>query len=269
MTIERSAHPPTDEAPPQPHAPWSGTLPFRQYCEPFYPEFFQKAAATLGLNGTELLLDLGCGTGRIALGFAPYVRTLVGVDTELPMLERAGREAARQAIPIRLIHASVEKFHFDEFKFDCATLGNIHWWLDREQTHQVLNHLLSETGKVFICTALPLYDEDTTPWLTEFLAVRRRWNNFDYTPTALQPEAFMQGSSFDLESKVLHTAAARVPVDHLVKRALGYHPTSPDVLGDRVSAFADEIRTSLRPFADSQGLMIDKCYNMGTIFRRR
>ena len=75
----------------------------------------------------------------------------------------------------------------------------------------------------------------------------------------------MQDSGFEVESKVLHANAAKVPVDHLVKRALGYHPTSPDVLGDRVTDFSEEIRNSLRPFVDGLGLLMDKCYNVRII----
>jgi SAM-dependent methyltransferase len=255
--------------PAKPHAPWSGTLPFRQYREPFYPEFFEKAAAALGLTGTESLIDLGCGTGRVAFGFASYVKTLVGVDAEMPMLERAGREAKRLGLPIELIHSDTESFKHDGPMFDIATLGNIHWWLDRKQTHHVLDSILSEHGKVFICTALPLYDGDTTRWLTEFLAVRKKWSNFDYTPTAMQPEAFMQDSGFEIETKLVHAVVAEKPIEDIVKRALGYHPTSPDVLRDKLTLFTEALRKKLQPFADSDGCLIDKCYNAGVVLRRK
>lgn len=250
-------------------APWSGTLQFRRYREPFFPEFFARATAAIGLNGSQALIDLGCGTGRIALGLAPHTWRLVGVDAELPMLEQARREAARRDIAIELVHSPIEDFDAGGERFECATLGNVHWWLEPEKTHRLLDRLLGESGKVFICTALPLYDAQTTPWLSVFLDLRRRANPFDYGRTRLSAEEFMQGSPFVAEVNVVHAAAAHVPVEHLVRRALGYHPTSPQALGEQTGQFAEQLRRALQPYADRQGRLLDKCYNAGVVFRRR
>lgn len=249
--------------------PWSGTLPYRRYREPFFAEFFVRAATALGLTGKEALIDLGCGSGRIAFGFAPHVGSLLGVDAELPMLEQARREAARRDVPIELVHSPIEDFDAPEQRFDCATLGNVHWWLDPGKTHRVLDRLLGERGKVFLCVALPLYDAQTTPWLSAFRELRRQANPFDYSRTQLRPEQFMQGSAFEAEVSVAHAAAAHVPVEHLVRRALGYHPTSPQALGEQTGSFAERLRRTLQPFADRQGRLLDKCYNAGVVFRRR
>ena len=267
-TDRTSAEPDTQRAS-APHAPWSGTLPFRRFREPFFPEFFQRAAAAIGLTGEESLIDLGCGTGRVAFGFSPYTRRLVGVDAESPMLERGREEAARQGIAVRFVHSPIEHFEAGETSFDCATLGNIHWWLDRAQTHRVLDNVLGNAGKVFICVALPLYDEQTTPWLSTFLELRRQSNPFDYGRTRLQPEEFMRGSAFEAEAAVSYAAASRLPVEHMVRRAFGYHPTSPLSLGKGVDRFADDLRRALEPFADADGMLPDKCYNAGLVFRRR
>jgi predicted RNA methylase len=54
------------------------------------------------------LLDAGCGPGLLAIGFAPYVGSCVGVDPE-PGMIRAARAAANEAgVLVRLIEGRLE-----------------------------------------------------------------------------------------------------------------------------------------------------------------
>jgi cyclopropane fatty-acyl-phospholipid synthase-like methyltransferase len=48
------------------------------------------------LTGQDITVDLGCGTGQLALPMARYVRAVIGVDVEPDMLDFA-RQAARDA----------------------------------------------------------------------------------------------------------------------------------------------------------------------------
>ncbi|WP_353615266.1 MULTISPECIES: class I SAM-dependent methyltransferase [unclassified Mycobacterium] len=51
----------------------------------------------MGLDGAGRLLDLGCGTGQLALPLAGHVTEAVGVDPEADMLTEATRQAPRGA----------------------------------------------------------------------------------------------------------------------------------------------------------------------------
>jgi len=48
------------------------------------------------LDSRDLVVDLGCGTGQLALPLARRVRAVIGMDPEPDMLRRA-RQAARDA----------------------------------------------------------------------------------------------------------------------------------------------------------------------------
>src|SRR5207248_1143225 len=63
---------------------------------PYPPAFFGRVAQQLGLASEHALIDLGTGPGLLALGFAPYVGRIVGVDPE-PAMIVAARTAARRA----------------------------------------------------------------------------------------------------------------------------------------------------------------------------
>jgi ubiquinone/menaquinone biosynthesis C-methylase UbiE len=51
-----------------------------------------------GLDETSTLLDLGCGTGRLALAAAPHCRRVVAVDVSAPMLELVRRRIADEGV---------------------------------------------------------------------------------------------------------------------------------------------------------------------------
>src|SRR5687767_677618 len=51
-----------------------------------------------GLNETSTLVDLGAGTGTLALAAAPVCRRVIAVDISRPMLDRLERKAAGQGI---------------------------------------------------------------------------------------------------------------------------------------------------------------------------
>src|SRR5437899_2993704 len=76
---------------------FASTAPLYEALRPPYPpEFFRTVARKLGFGRQHALIDLGTGPGLLALGFAPYVGRIVGVDPEPAMLA-AAREAAGRA----------------------------------------------------------------------------------------------------------------------------------------------------------------------------
>src|SRR6516164_1052655 len=90
---------------------------------PYPPEFFRSVAQKLGLSQRFSLIDLGTGPGLLALGFAPYVGRIVGVDPEPEMLAAASRAAARTSRDITLIEGQAETLSTDLGVFDLVTIG--------------------------------------------------------------------------------------------------------------------------------------------------
>src|SRR5215475_6038281 len=105
---------------------WAETLEYRQCRLPFIPTFFAAIARTVPLFQQDDVLDLGCGPGEVALGIAPYGRTITGVDTEQPMLDELARRAEALGRHVRLIHAGAEQAPLDLGRFKLITIGNAH-----------------------------------------------------------------------------------------------------------------------------------------------
>ena len=69
---------------------------YAQY-RPGYPQSLVDAlAARAGLDGTQRVLDVGCGTGQLTIPLARHARAVVAIDPVPGMLAR-GQQAAQAA----------------------------------------------------------------------------------------------------------------------------------------------------------------------------
>jgi SAM-dependent methyltransferase len=60
------------------------------------------------------ILELGCGTGRIAVPIAQDGHHIVGLDRSAAMLERAERRARRADVEVRWVEGDMRAFSFNE-----------------------------------------------------------------------------------------------------------------------------------------------------------
>jgi cyclopropane fatty-acyl-phospholipid synthase-like methyltransferase len=75
---------------------------YTRYREPYASAFFRTVAEQLALHGDEVLLDIGCGPGPLAIGFAPFVGSCTGLDPEAAMIEAAKAAAEEAGVASRL-----------------------------------------------------------------------------------------------------------------------------------------------------------------------
>jgi SAM-dependent methyltransferase len=68
---------------------------FRRDYPPAVLDALQAASA---LTAQDVVLDLGCGTGQLAVPLASRARSVVGMDPEPDMLRLAGESAARRGV---------------------------------------------------------------------------------------------------------------------------------------------------------------------------
>src|SRR5690348_9616327 len=77
-------------------------------------------------RGDERALDVGTGTGALALALAPHVREVVGVDLVPELLARA-RERAAGLEHVRFVEGDATSLPLDSYSFDLAgTLRTLH-----------------------------------------------------------------------------------------------------------------------------------------------
>ncbi len=128
-----------------------GTAYYYARFRPGYPEaFFALVAREFGLDGRGRLLDLGCGTGQIAVPFADRFEETVAMDPEPEMLAEAGRTIAEtRARGIRLVQGSsadLVRLKNALGVFRVVTMGNSFHWMDRAATLETLSHMVEPGG---------------------------------------------------------------------------------------------------------------------------
>jgi SAM-dependent methyltransferase len=234
---------------------FASTASTYEHLRPPYPDaFFRSVAQKLGLSERCALIDLGTGPGLLALGFAPYVGRIVGVDPEAAMIEAARQAAARAGQKLALIEGKAETLPQDIGTFDIVTIGRALHWMDRETTLARLDQLLARDGAIIICASFPVTD-GRNPWLDGYNEIRRRWS-----PAKLWEEAgkgsrthrdlpaFFRGSAFAPTELVAVETNHTVSLQDMTQRVLTYSSSSPEALGDNVEAALHDVESHLAVF---------------------
>jgi len=155
--------------------------------------FFKKVAEQIALRGDESLLDIGCGPGLLAIGFAPFVGSCTGLDPEPGMIAAAKDAAAEAGVALSLIEGRIEEFPTTQ-TYDVITIGRAHHWLERTPTLKVLERILApDSGRILLCRASGV-ETPETPWVKPYrkvrsacpIRIRRGRHRSDFTPTTHQ-----------------------------------------------------------------------------------
>jgi SAM-dependent methyltransferase len=246
---------------------FDSTVPFyTRYREPYPESFFREVARRQGLHHTERLIDIGCGPGSLAIGFAPYVQSCVGVDIETEMLAAARVEAARAGVHINLVQARIEDLPANIGCFQAVTIGRALHWFDREEALAVLQRMVAANGWIAIC-GTKTYSAAAQGWVGKFHDVRRAFSSDpDESRHHINVEDWFRGSRFGNAEQVEVTETHRVTIPDLIGRALSLSTTSPEVLGDRRPAFEAAMREALEPLSDG-GVFDEQVTAVATILR--
>ena len=253
---------------------FASTASLYEHLRPPYPgEFFRSVAQRLGLSKQRSLIDLGTGPGLLALGFAPHVGRIVGVDPEPAMLDAARRAAASAGHAVTLIEGKVETLAPDIGSFDVVTIGRALHWMDREPTLARLDRLVAQGGAIAICASFSATDGRNS-WLDGYNDVRRRWS-----PVKLWEEAgrgtrahrdlpaFFRGSAFQPTELVSVETRHTISVQDLTRRTLTYSSSSPEALGENVEAMLRDVGQHLAPFS-RDGLIAETIVSTSQIVTR-
>jgi SAM-dependent methyltransferase len=253
---------------------FASTASTYEHLRPPYPgEFFRNVAQKLGLSRQSNLIDLGTGPGLLALGFAPYVGRIVGVDPEPAMLDAARAAAASAGHALTLIEGKAETLAPDIGTFDVVTIGRALHWMDREPTLARLEQLLAHQGAILICASFSVTD-GRNPWLDGYNEIRRRWS-----PAKLWEEAgkgsrthrdlpaFFRGSAFAPTEFVAVETRHTVSMQDLTERVLTYSSSSPEALGDNVEAALRDVESHLASFS-RDGMIAETFVSTAEIVKR-
>jgi SAM-dependent methyltransferase len=119
-------------------------------------------ADALRLDGSQRLLDVGCGPGSLTLLLAPRVRSAVGVDADAGMLAEAARQAARAGIEnVEWRHLRAEELPAGLGPFDLVTFAQSLHWMDQHAVAAAVRTMLAPGGACVLVGATTHRGDDS------------------------------------------------------------------------------------------------------------
>lgn len=220
---------------------------------PGYPAaFLDDLVQRLGLHGPGRLLDLGCGTGQLALPLAAHVTEAVGMDPEPDMLAEANRQAQQQAVTnVRWIQGDSADLPGDLGHFTLITMGRSFHWMDREQVLIALDEIVDDEGSLVIANDSNLV-LPSTPWQQAVQEVQRRFLPPDHqhgpppaAGTSHSHEQVLANSAFGQVNRQVYHYMRRWNIEEVIGYLYSTSLPLRRLLGDRRPAFEDTIRSTL------------------------
>jgi len=217
-----------------------------------YPDsLLARVAAFAGLRPGDRVLDLGCGPGLLAVGFARLGMHVVAVDPEPDMVAAARSAALDRGLTIDVREGSSFALPVDAAPFSLVAMGRSFHWMDGANTLRALDTLVSPSG------ALAFFDDDhprtrENAWRFALRDVADKFgrNRSHHLVEARKPE-FRSHHALLLESPFcrldgLSTFVRRtITADEVAGLAFSLSTTSRAKLGDRADAFESELRAAL------------------------
>ena len=230
---------------------------YEQFRPPYPPEYFRSVAQKLGLSKQHALVDLGTGPGLLALGFAPYVGRIVGVDPEPAMLDAARKAAARARQSLTLIEGTAEALPAGIGTFNVVTIGRALHWMERGAVAALFERLVAPGGAIVVCSARSAAD-GRNAWLDEYNEARRFWSGSSGGRRYLADfQAVLEGTRFRVAESITVESRHEIAAGDLAQRVLTFSTSSPDVLGDKRAAMLQDVEQRLLRFSGGDGLLTE------------
>ena len=182
----------------------------------FPPEFFARLERLGLLRRGMTALDLGSGTGAVALGLAARGCAVTALDPSAAMLAQAAARAKDSGIALRTIEAQAESTGLPDASFDLAIAGQCWHWFDRPRAAAEARRVLKPGGTLIMAHFDWLRIPDGVVAATEALILKHSptWTgagkSAPYAPwySDLRAGGFGAVESFSFEMDVPYTHEA-------------------------------------------------------------
>jgi SAM-dependent methyltransferase len=194
---------------------------YQRYRRGYPAAVFDAIAAEFDLTSADTAVDLGCGTGQLALPLASRLRAVVGLDPEPDMLRLARAAAADRGLANLswLLAADTDvpalTALLGRSTVGAATIGQALHWMDHESLFTHLRTLLRSGGGIAVVTnGTPLWLQDTA-WSRALRGILERQLGKPLTqacgtdePAQLRYQAALRAAGYEVRRQSIDYSAA-------------------------------------------------------------
>lgn len=232
---------------------FTGTAEYYARYRPVYPDgmLTDLVDLSVGPHGRRLV-DLGCGTGEVALPLSASFDTVTAIDIDPDMVAIAERKATeRQISNVAWTVGAAESLDLPAGSTDLVVAGSSFHWMDRELLAGRVRTWLTDTGVFGLLGGGSDVWDERAPWhavavrtIREYVGERRRAGNQPFV-AAGRHDSYLERAGFVLESRQ-YTAEKIWTADEIVGYLYSTSFCNPVMLGDRKAAFEATLRDRLR-----------------------
>jgi ubiquinone/menaquinone biosynthesis C-methylase UbiE len=231
---------------------FAGNVAFYERYRLGYPDrLLQRLVALTGLAPGDSVLDLGTGTGMLAIPFARLGLKVTALDPEPAMLAAAKAAAQANDVAVDFRAGGSGDLTPDMGPFRLAAMGRSFHWTDRSATLAMLDRIVGAKGGVALLhDAHPPVDENG--WFKILCDVARKFGRDENEHVKERNgghrryEPFLFASAFTRIDGLSVTIRQTLTIDDIIGRAYSMSTCSPARLGEKQEAFAAQLRTALR-----------------------
>lgn len=238
---------------------FSGTARYyARYRSPYPAELLDSLAVTFGLGAGTEVLDLGCGSGQLALPLSRTGSTVWAMDPDPDMIAEGVRaQADGEYGHVRWILGRGETVRSAGLpKVRLCTMGASFHWMDRDLVLKALDETVEPDGGVALVSgSASIFSKSgavegawldvTREVITEFLGPQRRAGQGTYSHPKRSHEEVLLDSSFKRLETSRFTSTRLMSVDDIVGQQLSTSYASPVQLGERLPEFRAELSRRL------------------------
>jgi ubiquinone/menaquinone biosynthesis C-methylase UbiE len=231
---------------------------YSHYRRPYPTRLFADVVAYYKLDGSGTLLDLGCGTGELALPFSQYFAKVIGVDPSADMLAEAKIKAEHAgASNIQWIESRAEDIDTSLAPIRLTTAGVCFHWMDQPAVFENV-YAMTEAGggMVIINDTSPVRGkEKTEEWkmkrkelIIKYLGEERRAGDNlhkDFIPEKRPFEELIAESPFKTFKLESYEYTTQRTIDEIVGFLWSTSYAAKRLFGDQAPDFERELREEL------------------------
>ena len=226
---------------------------YARYRVGYPPAMLDDLATACGLDGRGRLLDLGCGTGQLAIPLSDRFEAVVGVDASAEMIAEARRQAdAAGAADISWFVLPAEEITPALGRFRLVTIGGAFHWMRHDEVMRRCREVLEPGGALALLGGGGSFWSGSEPWERAVVEVIQRWLGTErragqsvYTVDhAPYPEILARGGFVDVRrNEYLHHHV--LEIDSIIGLLYSTSYCRRDYLGVNAPAFEADLRRTL------------------------
>jgi len=203
---------------------FAGTAGFYDRYRLNYPgRLIARVAGLAGLEPGDAVLDLGCGTGMLAAGFAQRGMAVTAMDPEPQMLAQARLNAQAAGVAMTFLQGGSQDLACGMGPFRLAVMGRSFHWMDRATTLSMLDKIVTG-GVALFHDAHPPVEENG--WFKILCDVQARYRGKRRNGGHKRYEPFLFASAFQEIDTLSVTIRQPLTVDDIIGRAFSMSASS-------------------------------------------